>query len=308
MVIGSGLIALYAAMVFAAMRAHDRATRNKLLPWIALGGFAAISAAMASLTRIGFGANQALDSRYTTFSLLLSVGLIGGYEPAVSLLRTKLSTRRSQALLRARIETASVTVLFVLWAYSAMWGVAWIRSNERMRLWGKAGLLCANVAHTELVYQTYLGGWAPDILKAARELNQLGLLHPQLFATNEVERLREGRTDNREIGYLDEITTAGAIAEAKGWAVLPDYSRVADAVAVSYRGADNHRRLFALNDQTADRPDAAMVLKRHELVRCGWSTHFDRSTLPPGPQTIEAWAIDARTGILYPLGFEQVVP
>jgi hypothetical protein len=303
--IGSGLLVLYTGVAVVARQARDPALRQKLLPWLAMGLFAISSAVMASLTRIGFGVNQGLDSRYTTFSLLLSIGVIGGYAVAAPWLRqTGLAHRGYEFLLR--FEGALLALLLIMWMHSAFWGVGSIQRNERTRLWGKAGLLLANPIHTELVYGSYLGGWAPDILRAARIENDLGLLHPPLFATADVAQLRKARVD-KEIGYLDQITTNGTAIEARGWAVLPDYGRVGDAVVASYRGPDNVTRLFAVTDQIFDRPDAAKVLNREDLIRCGWLIHFDRSAIPAGPQTINAWAIDARTGILYPLGGEELL-
>lgn len=307
MVIGSGLLLLYAGLVAVALLTRDLALRRGLLSWIAMGAFAIISAAMASLTRIGFGVNQGLDSRYTTFSLLLSIGVIGGYATSAPWLRKLVFARRRYEFF-LRCQGALLALLLILWGYSALWGVGFIRRNERTRLWGKAGLLLANVTRDELVYGAYLGGWAPDILRAARIENELGLLHPPLFATADVDQLPKARVDNREIGYLDQITTNGTAVEARGWAVFPDYARVADAVVASYRGQDNVTRLFAVTDQIFDRPDAAKALNRDDLIRCGWLIHFSRSAIPAGPQTINAWAIDARTGLLYPLGGEEVLP
>jgi hypothetical protein len=308
MAIGTGLLALYGGVVGIALRWRDTALRRQLLPWIAIGVFAIVSAAMASLTRIGFGVNQGLDSRYTTFSLLLSIGLIGSYAVTAPRLRQMALARRSYELLLLRVEGALLALLLTMWGYSALWGLGSMRAYERMRLWGKAGLLLANVTHDELVYQTHLGSWAPDILRAARIQNDLHLLHPPLFATAEVDRLRKGRTNNRKVGFLDGVTTRGTAIEAKGWAVLPDYGRVADAVVVSHRGPDNITKLFAVTDEIFDRPDVAKVLKRDRLTRCGFLIHFDRSAIPAGPQTIGAWAIDARTGVLYQLGGEDVLP
>jgi hypothetical protein len=306
MAIGSGLLLLYAGLAGVTLLARDPALRRGLLPWIAMGGFAIISAAMASLTRIGFGVNQGLDSRYTTFSLLLSIGVIGGYATAAPWLhKFAVAHRRYDFFLQ--FQGALLALLLILWGYSTLWGVGFIQRNERTRLWGKAGLLLANVTRDELVYGAYLGAWAPDILKAARIENELGLLHPPLIATADVAQLRKARVD-KEIGYLDQITTTGTAVEARGWAVFPDYGRVADAVVASYRGLDNVTKLFAVTDQIFDRPDAAKALNRADLIRCGWLIHFDRSAIPAGPQTINAWAIDARTGILYPLGGEELLP
>jgi hypothetical protein len=48
-----------------------------LLPWVGIGAFVLTDAALAAVTRIGFGVNQGLDSRYTTFFLYISISIIG---------------------------------------------------------------------------------------------------------------------------------------------------------------------------------------------------------------------------------------
>ncbi len=53
----------------------DAALKRNMLPWLGIGAYVLANAALAAVTRIGFGVNQRLDSRYTTFSLWLSVSL-----------------------------------------------------------------------------------------------------------------------------------------------------------------------------------------------------------------------------------------
>jgi len=75
--IGTVLLTLYfGSMFYAKRRVRDFSLAKRMLPWFALGGYAVLSGVLAAAARIGFGVNQALDSRYTSFSLYLSLAVI----------------------------------------------------------------------------------------------------------------------------------------------------------------------------------------------------------------------------------------
>ncbi len=59
-----------------ALLAKDRNWRS-YYPWLALAAYACVTCAVTAVARLAFGVNQALDSRYTTFSLFFFLALTG---------------------------------------------------------------------------------------------------------------------------------------------------------------------------------------------------------------------------------------
>jgi hypothetical protein len=281
---------------------------GQAVPWIGIGGFALGSALLAALTRIGFGVNQGLDSRYTTFSLCLSVSVIGLAAITGEALHSSYGRNERFRHSYLRVETACLTAfLFVLFV-SAAWGVRSMQALERSRLWGKGALLLGNVVNDAIVYETYLGGWAPDVLRFANMEDAIGLLHPPMFRTAKLSQLPTVAATRFVPGYVDTITPSDGPCEISGWAVLPNQRRVADCVVVAYDSAGHEPTIFGVTDQVNDRPDAAQALGRKHLLRCGWAVHFPRSAIPRGEQHISAWALDAKIGKFYELGSMQVLP
>lgn len=306
--IGTFLLITYlAGMGFVFFRGTPLRLRQ-VTPWLGIGGFALGSALLAALTRIGFGVNQGLDSRYTTFSLCLSVGVIG----MTAIIRETLCSSHKQSewyrYHYVRLETAFLTAFLVAIFVSWAWGVESIKSIERTRLWGKGALLLGNVLNVGIVYQTYLGGWAPDVLKFANMEDSIGLLHPAMFKTIEVSRLPSVAATTSVLGYVENVIGSDGACEVTGWAVLPRKRRVADCVVVAYNSPGREPTVFGVTDQVSDRPFVAEAYRRKELVRCGWTVHFQRPAVPRGEQRISAWALDARTGTLYELNSTQILP
>ena len=301
------LIIYFGGMAFAFLRGTPLLLRQ-VRPWLGIGGFAVGSAFLAALTRIGFGINQGLDSRYTTFSLCLSIAAIG----LASLMSEKLhsSTGRNEWVrnFHVRMETAFLTAFLIAVFVSSAWGVRSMKSIERTRLWGKGGLLLGNVLDDGIVYETYLGGWAPDVLKYANMEDAIGLLHPALFRTAEISRLPTVAATKTVLGYVDKVIASDGACEITGWAVLPKRRRVADCVVVAHNSEGQEPIIFGVTDQVSDRPDVAQAFARPGLLRCGWTVHFQRPVVPHGEQRISAWALDTKTGTFYELNNTKILP
>lgn len=306
--IGTALLIIYSIGMALAFCRGDPLLLKQVAPWLAIGAFALGSAFLAALTRIGFGISQGLDSRYTTFSLCLSIGAIGMVSIIGSALRS--STGRSEWFkhFHSRLGTALSIAFLVAIVISSAWGVKSMKSIERSRLWGKGALLLGNVLDDGIVYETYIGGWAPDVLRYANMENAIGLLHPPLFRTSQISQLSRVMATETVPGYVDQITGSEGPCQITGWAVLPKTLRVADCVVVAYDSLGRGPTVFGVTDQVYDRPDAAKALGRKDLLRCGWAVHFQRSAVPRGEQHISAWALDAKAGILYELGSMQMLP
>ncbi len=306
--LGTLLLIIYVAAVAYALVSRRAEVRKTFAPWFALGGFALLSACLAAITRIGFGTTQALDSRYTSFGMLLAIAVIAILAIGAPMVRSA-STGRSRLVdAVGRIGAACLALFAIMFFISASWGTQQIRSIQRMRLWGKAALHFANVLNDQRVFATYLGGNAVDVLRYAKMENSIGFLHPELVKSSRISDLATVHTDGPAAGFMDRLSPSAGSCVVSGWAVLPRKCRVADCVVVSAKSKATAEFAFGVSDEVADRPDAAKLLNRAGLLRCGWRVHFNRSTIPAGEHQITAWAVDANSGCLYQLGGTLVLP
>ena len=302
--IGTVLLAMYfGSMLYAKWRSRDFSVARRMLPWFALGGYALLSGVLAAAARIGFGVSQALDSRYTSFSLYLSIAVIALF----IIVREDLRARRSGAGLPTclvRLETVLLTGLAFLSLTSYTWGRSFMVDSERGRLRGKGALLFTNVLDSGEVHDQNLMANAPEARSFANQFDSIGLMHPPMIRTAEVAKLEQRP---KPAGFLDGITIAGKESSATGWAIIPKTSRPAYSVILTYKDPDKGEVAFRVANESYGRPDVAKALKSPDAVWSGWNARFDRGTIPPGPQLISGWAFDANTGILYPLGTPKTI-
>lgn len=302
--IGTVLLAMYfGSMLYAKWRSRDFSVARRMLPWFALGGYALLSAVLAAAARIGFGVTQALDSRYTSFSLYLSIAVIALF----IIVREDWRARRAGAglpIVLIRLETVLLTGLAFLSITSYTWGRSFMVESERGRLRGKGALLFTNVLDSGQVHDQYLMANAPEARAFANQLDSIGLMQPPMVRTAEIAKLAQRP---KPAGFLDGITIAGKESSATGWAIIPKTSRPAYSVILTYKDPDKGEVAFRVAHESYGRPDVAEALKSPAAVWSGWNAKFDRAAIPPGPQFISAWAFDANTGILYPLGTPKTI-
>lgn len=304
-VVGFVLLAVWGfGLAYAFHYRRDLDFRRRTLPWLALGSYAVSNAVLAAAARIGFGINQALDSRYTSFSLYLSVAAIGLFV----ILKRDLSSRfQSRAFESAavRLETILLTAFGVLSLVSFSWGRSAMIESHRTRLLGKGALLFSNVIDSAEVHDRCLMADASYARACANLLDGMGLMHPRMLRTAEISKLNPKAA--ADIGYLDYISTTGSACKVVGWAILPKTGRAAHCVVLSYEDPQRGAIAFRVADERRDRPDVAAVLNNPEAEASGWACHFDRSILPPGNLVLRAWAFDANHAVLYPLGTPKIL-
>lgn len=309
---GTTLLGLYSAAAYYAFRhIRDSQVLTRMFPWFCLGAYAILSACFAAAARIGFGVQQALDSRYTSFSLYLSIGAIGLVTIAGQHIRSCGLKKYGHHLLRA--ETALLTAFLCSCLTAYVWGSQTMKATERSRRIGKAALLFANVLDSGSVYEKHLIANASDARRFTNQLDQIGLFHPRLYTSADISMLplgkpaqagppstnpSEGRT-YKVAGFIDSLQQAGSRCRLTGWALLPRKGRIADGVVVGHKTEGGSASVFQVADQNLERPDVGQLFGLSGVWWCGWRLDFDRSLLPPGEQTVLAWAVDSESGLLY---------
>ena len=137
------LLAFVLAVSYIVRHRNEALLGSRSLPWIAIGLYALLTEALATLARAGFGTRQALASRHTTLSLYLTLSVLGclGAICSTAAVRAFLKHR-----LYPRIMLSLLAGAFLVTALlSCSRGIRLIRYFRMQRLEGKAALLALQV-------------------------------------------------------------------------------------------------------------------------------------------------------------------
>jgi hypothetical protein len=296
-----------AAIVYCVRRVRDRVFISQTLPWFALALHSIGSAVLAALGRVGYGASYALASRYVTFSIYLTIAIIG-------LIALIVRDRDERGCIFPSRKWSRALGLVLVVAYLIPYKVCasnchfFMRAlSAKDRLARAAVLFCQAIDTSEIIKKTAYPNDARPVMQGADGLDRLNLIRPRLVRTNRLETLPHDIADGRRAsGSCESITTVeGNSLRATGWAALDAKRRPADCVALAYRtAADQSWTLFAISDSFAMRPD---IVKRFHLMDqlwSAWSATFPRTAVPAGAE-LSFWAVDADEPRLYQLKDES---
>ena len=270
-----------------------------------LGAYTVLTGAMITLGRVGFGLEQSLSSRYTTFSLCLVVALI--YLAAISLEHysgdNRLAGFKKWALPAVVVLACSQTLVYAI-------GVRQMSAQRVMLLQGKACLLFVNVVPQEKC----LAGKVYDIdyavlAERANRLDELGFLRPRLIKSDVAENIERAVEPGRNIGSFEGLTKSNDdVYVASGWAVLADRDERADAILLADQQEDGKAVVFALADSGVETGLLDKLLKTDWPLRhARWEKTFSFDKIPASPVIISAWSFDAQRGEAYKLPGTHVI-
>ena len=295
------------AIVYCLRRIHDRVFLAKALPWFALGGYSIGSAFLAALGRVGYGASYALASRYVTFSIYLTIAVIGLVALIVrdNFERGRARPSRNLSYAICFLFVAAYLIPYEACADNTRFFLRGLSAKDRIAR--AAVLFCRAVDTSEVIKKTTYPNDARPVTEGADSLDRLKLLRPPLIRTNRVEALPHEIADgHRASGSCESVRpTAGNLMQAKGWAVLDGKGRPADSVAIAYQiEPDQAWTVCAISDSFEMRPEIVKRLGTMEQVWSGWSATFPQAAIPAGAK-LSFWAIDADEPRLYRLKDES---
>jgi hypothetical protein len=293
------------AILYYFRRIRDRSFRTKALPWFALGAYSIGCAILAALGRVGYGASYALASRYVTFSIYLTIAVIGlvalivrdNFDPG----RARPSRNWSFAVC---LLVAVFLVPYKVCAFNTGFFLRALSAKDHLAR--AAVLFCRAIDTSEVIKKTTYPDVRP-VTEGADALDRLKLLRPPLIRTNRVEALPHEIADGKHAsGSCESVgPTAGNLMHATGWAVLDAKGRPADAVAIAYETAPGEGwTICAISDSFAMRPEIVKRLGTMEQLWSGWSADFPQTAVPAGAR-LSFWAIDADEPQLYRLKDES---
>ncbi|MEO6870813.1 MAG: hypothetical protein ABI233_01170 [Chthoniobacterales bacterium] len=190
--------ALAAAAIFLAVR--DRNWRPGY-PWLVLGIFTLVSGFTGAAGRLGFGLEQALDQRYTSYTVFLYIAIVG-------LAAHVLSAFRSTALRLLAVAVFASGAL--LWGETLVRITPRLAADERMRKHLLLALEWAAVIPDNPELQK-LSPY-PETPRRIQELIRYDILRPRAVSGPLAEAVRENpaRASSRTIGELTGHPSASA--------------------------------------------------------------------------------------------------
>ena len=308
--IGCVLFLAFLLCLFSLFRLRKQAGLTVLAwPWMAVGAYGLLSAAMATAGRsLVFGVEQALSPRYAIFGISLMIALAhlmpllaGQSAPAIS---PTASPATPAAKMTARIGL-SVLGLIMAGFFLLIWpSQALDMDITRLeRLQAKSCLDFINVIPERPAMTEFLSPLYPHLKQTADELEKLGFLDRPLLDSNRLSALQVLNLASNQVGGSIESDRPlpAARIELSGWAVSPFHSGPADCVLLTYETAGAEPVVFDLLWHRVVRRDLVARYHDPELLEAGWLIVSDLAHAPRGRLKIRAWAYDTARRAVVPL-------
>ena len=312
-VIGLILTILYAGSLgYLFRRRNSGELARNSMPWIALGAFAIAGAIICAIGRRPYmPARQALDSRYTTVSLMLIVSLLGLLVLIGRQLRTRVSPAGGRAI--PWITGAGLALLAAGYFLSLRFSFEQMANLRSYHLDGKAALQYSHALRDPGMAEAIMTATLYPSVEAIRgfvqTLDDVNRFRPPLVKD---ARMREDNPSmgrkRSDCGLLESITAADDQYTATGWAILPGRRERADGIVLAFRDSSGAWIALTMAAERTERPDIVSGLGDRSLKNIGWRATFPAKLLPPGTEELGAWAIDATTGSSYKLDGARKIP
>lgn len=314
--IGGGLGLTFVGLCgYILWRSHQQ--RSSLLPaltWMIIGSYALVSGLITTAGRVGFGVEQAMASRYTTFSDCLIVAI-----PYLAMIafdsfpldKSQINVKIASSVLTPSRETdlilltAFVTAVLTLHLLAFPRFINFMDESWRTRLQASACLQFIDFVDETCIVESSLFPDSYTLRRVVHSIQKLGFLDEQVADTPVIQPAR--RSKDKQYGRFNDLEqiSAGQYI-ASGWAVLPQRERSADAVLLTYRNGEGKPTVFAVAAVRGIRQDIADRLGSTAYLKSGWSTTFSSKNLPEGKLKIQAWAFDTARRKMFQLSRTRI--
>jgi len=309
---GAALTILYlASLGYLYRRRHSNGSVRSSMPWTAFGAYAIGGAVLCAIGRRPYmPAIQALESRYTTVSLMLLVSLLGLLVVVGRDLKTMMRTGAVKAL--PWIAGAEMAVLAAGYAVSLPFSFEQMTELRSYHLDGKAALQYSQVLRDPGMAEAIMTATLYPSVEAIRGFVQVldgaNRFRPALVKS---QRMRDDGAwvdgKRRNYGRLESIVMAGDLYSVSGWAILPERHERADGIVLAFRESSGAWIALTMAAERNERPDINKAVGNASPRNVGWKASFPATILPPGADELSAWAIDATTGKSYLLDGAQPI-
>jgi hypothetical protein len=284
--------------------------RNSM-PWTALGAFAIASAFLCALGRRPYlPARQALESRYTTVSLLLLVSLLGLLALVSQDLKSRMELRGRKILSWA--GGVALAILAVGYTLNLSFSFEQMATLRSYHLDGKAALQYSKVLRdaglAEAIMTATLYPSTPALRGFVRLLDGANAFRPALANDPRMQDAAASDVNKSKFGRFESISMIDNQYVVAGWAILPGRNERADGIVLAFRDPAGAWIALTMAGERTERLDLSAVVGNRSPKNIGWRSTIPATVLPAGAQELSAWAIDARTGNSYQLDGFQTVP
>ena len=260
------------------------------IPWLSIGWFAALFAAMTTVGRSGFGVEQAMASRYTSVLILLSVSILQLYRLFLS--HHHIENTKNNKLYSRIIPIFLISIFVTFFLSTNIHAISEAKQISVSRRFGKTCLelvefLDKSIDNASNNCINYIYPNTEHLKDYANKLEEIGFRE---FPENIVFQEQTLETH----GYIDITGKTKSIMELyksdtlqmAGWAILPKRTQQPKLVFISY---DDEHSFFAYAIIKLDRPDVEKALKSSLYRKSGWETSVPLKNIPLGEHTIHAW-------------------
>jgi hypothetical protein len=242
-------------------------------PWLMLGAYTVISGAVTAVTRLGFGFEIATDNRYTVFTVMLYIAVIGLAFSVYESFRTNKYIRRGGALFGGMI--ALLLLALGTSTFNAEWRFLKTSAAYRRHLLLIFRWADAIPQNPELTWMTPYAD-TPQVMHVLAEHDAL---RPRPVSKTLAQTVNTvPPTSGLEAGVLEQAAPDGnGRLSVKGWARVPGENRPADCVVIGLETAAGWQPRWVLGTHGAN----------GKFFRPLFAPN-----LPAEAVTVRAWAID----------------
>jgi hypothetical protein len=266
--------------------------------WLLVAAYAVASAAVTTAGRLGFGLIYSQDSRYTTFSLYLAVGLL--YLGAIIVNDVY---RRGYFVSARALAVLGLGLVLIPHISTEIGGVRQMWADRRIRLSEKAFTQLLNLFPSpQGVYMH------PHVLIEKDFLNQMGYLSPRLVVSRDLTKIA-APNGGEASGFIDAMYPLNESSwNAMGWGIIPGRQDPAEVVLLAGENGSGNAIAIAETRVGVTRPDVVKITHDHNFYLSGWGVTFKSADVPSGTTIISAWVYDPETGWAYRLGEARPFP
>ncbi len=298
-IVGIGITATFTSILAALWRWRaDRPFIERALPWVMVASIGFINATIVTAGRGGLGVPQAMSPRYIAYSVMAAIGLL----PLVPIVIRQWAAHRPAATAHRCVRVLAGLAALILAALHLM------ADYDALPYWAdfchyrrttKAVLTTMNVVDEPKVFAKWVWLKPSDVPPLADAMDKAGYLRPPLLRSPDLDKIA---STSPAPGTMEFIGTSPENALCfSGWAVMPDSSRIADAVFVSCDDAQNRPILISVAAAFRPSREGLIATQNPALTACGWTAVIPPQKFGANPGTIRAWAYDAELCRAYPL-------